>query len=308
MASQNLADCGRGSADLIAPYGGALKRRVLVRHLLGVLVQQMVSVTGAGGGERDEAGPDLAHHKDVAVRYLPAVGSLNVCGDWYDAVDLADGRFTVAVGDVVGHGLEAATVMGVLRSALSAASRAVGGPAQALEVLGLYARSVDGALAATGVTALVDTRSNLIVYSSAGHPRPCSCTPTAAASSWIRPPTRRSAPDPNTSPAPRPAPPTTAATPWPVECPSTPKPWPTPSSTASAPATAPATTSPWSSSGSDTPGTGQPRHYEVTNRTLPTWSPSTAGRRRRRCTTGRPHFAGSVLFGPVGSASFHSLP
>ncbi|MFD5792939.1 PP2C family protein-serine/threonine phosphatase [Streptomyces diastatochromogenes] len=116
--------------------------------------------------------PDLARHSNVAVRYLPAIGSLNVCGDWYDTADLADGRFTVAVGDVVGHGLEAATVMGMLRSALSAASRAVAGPAQALEILGLYARSVDGALAATAVTALVDSRSQLIIYSSAGHPPP----------------------------------------------------------------------------------------------------------------------------------------
>ncbi|MFE2023059.1 PP2C family protein-serine/threonine phosphatase [Streptomyces sp. NPDC059499] len=116
--------------------------------------------------------PDLARHENVAVRYRPAVGSLNVCGDWYDAVDLADGRFSVAVGDVVGHGLEAATVMGMLRSALSAASRAVTGPAQALEVLGMYARSVEGALATTAVTVLVDARSKLLVYSSAGHPPP----------------------------------------------------------------------------------------------------------------------------------------
>ena len=116
--------------------------------------------------------PDLARHSNVAVRYLPAIGSLNVCGDWYDTVDLAEGRFTVAVGDVVGHGLEAATVMGMLRSALSAASRAVAGPAGALEVLGMYARSVDGALAATAVSVLVDTRSRLLVYSSAGHPPP----------------------------------------------------------------------------------------------------------------------------------------
>ncbi|MFD9542474.1 PP2C family protein-serine/threonine phosphatase [Streptomyces sp. NPDC060022] len=116
--------------------------------------------------------PDLAHHENVAVRYLPAIGSLNVCGDWYDTVDLADGQFSVAVGDVVGHGLEAATVMGMLRSALSAASRAATGPAQALEVLGMYARSVEGALAATAVTVLVDARSNLLVYSSAGHPPP----------------------------------------------------------------------------------------------------------------------------------------
>ncbi|MFI1401141.1 PP2C family protein-serine/threonine phosphatase [Streptomyces sp. NPDC020681] len=116
--------------------------------------------------------PDLARHRDIAVRYLPAVGSLNVCGDWYDVVDLPDDRFALAVGDVVGHGLEAATVMGMLRSALSAAARAVEGPAQALEVLGVYARSVEGAVATTVVQAVVDTNSRRISYSSAGHPPP----------------------------------------------------------------------------------------------------------------------------------------
>ncbi|ASN28104.1 protein phosphatase [Streptomyces pluripotens] len=116
--------------------------------------------------------PDLARHEDVAVRYLPATGSLNVCGDWYDMVDLPDGRFAVAVGDVVGHGLEAAAVMGMLRSALSAAIRALERPAQALEVLGLYARSVEGALNTTAVKAMVDPRSRLIIYSNAGHPPP----------------------------------------------------------------------------------------------------------------------------------------
>ncbi|MEV6742307.1 SpoIIE family protein phosphatase [Streptomyces sp. NPDC051104] len=124
--------------------------------------------------------PDLARHPDVAVRYLPAVGSLNVCGDWYDAVDLSAGRFAVAVGDVVGHGLIAATVMGRLRSALSAATRAVHGPAQALEVLGLYARSVEGALAATAVQVLVDCHSRLLIYSSAGHPPPVLLHPDGA--------------------------------------------------------------------------------------------------------------------------------
>ncbi|GGN57194.1 hypothetical protein GCM10011579_019180 [Streptomyces albiflavescens] len=68
-----------------------------------------------------------------------------MCGDWYDLVELPGDRAAVAVGDVVGKGLSAAGVMGQLRSALSAAFRVVGGPAQALEVLDLYARSVEGA-------------------------------------------------------------------------------------------------------------------------------------------------------------------
>ncbi|MBR8639915.1 SpoIIE family protein phosphatase [Streptomyces tuirus] len=116
--------------------------------------------------------PDLDRHDNIAVRYLPATTSLNVCGDWYDVVDLPPDRYSAAVGDVVGHGLHAAAVMGMLRSALSAAIRATPSPAQALEVLGLYARSVDGAMAATAVKVLIDTRSRLIIYSNAGHPPP----------------------------------------------------------------------------------------------------------------------------------------
>ncbi|MEU1179012.1 SpoIIE family protein phosphatase [Streptomyces sp. NPDC005820] len=112
-------------------------------------------------------------HHHAAVRYRPAVGSLNVCGDWYDLVDLVGGdRIGVSVGDVVGHGLEAAGVMGQLRSALSAASRVAEGPAEALNVLGRYAHVVDGAESATVVTTFIDFDRQTITYSSAGHPPP----------------------------------------------------------------------------------------------------------------------------------------
>ncbi|MFD9465666.1 PP2C family protein-serine/threonine phosphatase [Streptomyces sp. NPDC060027] len=110
------------------------------------------------------------HH--AAVRYRPATSALNVCGDWYDLVALTGDRMAIAVGDVVGHGLSAACVMGQLRSALSAASRASSGPARALEVLGLYARSVEGAESTTAVTACIDWETHTIAYSSAGHPPP----------------------------------------------------------------------------------------------------------------------------------------
>jgi len=114
----------------------------------------------------------VGHHR-AAVRYRPAVGALNVCGDWYDLVDLVGGnRVGVAVGDVVGHGLAAAGVMGQLRSALSAASRVAAGPAEALDVLGRYANVVDGAESATVVTTFIDYDDHSITYSSAGHPPP----------------------------------------------------------------------------------------------------------------------------------------
>ncbi|MEU0946757.1 SpoIIE family protein phosphatase [Streptomyces canus] len=112
-------------------------------------------------------------HHTAAVRYRPAVGALHVCGDWYDLVDLVGGhRVGVSVGDVVGHGLAAAGVMGQLRSALSAASRVAEGPAQALDVLGRYAHVVDGAESATAVATFIDFDHGTLTYSSAGHPPP----------------------------------------------------------------------------------------------------------------------------------------
>ncbi|MEU2159499.1 SpoIIE family protein phosphatase [Streptomyces chengbuensis] len=109
---------------------------------------------------------------EVAVRYRPAVGSLNVCGDWYDVLDLGQDRLAVAVGDVVGHGLEAAGVMGQLRSALSAAVRATGEPATALKTLALQTPTIEGAVAATALQTIVDRTAHTITYSRAGHPPP----------------------------------------------------------------------------------------------------------------------------------------
>lgn len=111
-------------------------------------------------------------HCRAAVRYRPAVDALNVCGDWYDLVDLPGDRLAVTVGDVVGHGLAAAGVMGQLRSALSAACRTAEEPARALDVVDLYARSVARAESTTAVTAVIDWSARTISYSSAGHPPP----------------------------------------------------------------------------------------------------------------------------------------
>ena len=110
--------------------------------------------------------------RPAAVRYLPAVESLNVCGDWYDLVDLGHGRFGVGVGDVVSQGLEAAAVMGQLRSALSAATRAIGEPAGALDALDLQARSIERAIGTTAVKVIIDTNEHTLTYSCAGHPPP----------------------------------------------------------------------------------------------------------------------------------------
>lgn len=113
-------------------------------------------------------GPVSPAGYSVAVRYLPA-DPLQVCGDWYDVVELSDSRLSVSVGDVVGHGLSAAAVMGQLRSASIAATLGVGGPREALEVLDRFARSIEGAMATTALQVVLDKTAQTITYSSAGH-------------------------------------------------------------------------------------------------------------------------------------------
>ena len=56
----------------------------------------------------------------VAARYVPARRETEVGGDWYDVLPLKEGMVGVAIGDVAGHGLPAAALMGQLRSALRA--------------------------------------------------------------------------------------------------------------------------------------------------------------------------------------------
>jgi PAS domain S-box-containing protein len=121
--------------------------------------------------------PVLVEGAGHAARYLPAAARLDVGGDWYNAQRLVDGRIAVAVGDVVGSGLEAATVMGQLRSALSACAYRAGTAADVIETLDLFAESVPGAQAATAVFALVDLAHDKVEYSRAGHPPPLLVSP-----------------------------------------------------------------------------------------------------------------------------------
>jgi PAS domain S-box-containing protein len=57
---------------------------------------------------------------ELAARYLPAEAGLTAGGDWYDVVPLPDGSIAVVIGDVAGHGLDAASLMGQLRLAIRA--------------------------------------------------------------------------------------------------------------------------------------------------------------------------------------------
>ncbi|WP_426502190.1 SpoIIE family protein phosphatase [Dactylosporangium sp. McL0621] len=105
-----------------------------------------------------------------AVRYQPATRPLEVGGDWYDAIDLPDGRIGIMVGDCVGRGLTAATIMGQLRSAARALLLQATGPGEVLTALDRFAALLPGAVCTTAFCAILDPEDGGLVYSSAGHP------------------------------------------------------------------------------------------------------------------------------------------
>ncbi len=107
-----------------------------------------------------------------AVRYHPASRPLQVGGDWYDVIDLGDGRVALTVGDCVGHGLAAATVMGQLRSACRALLLEEPSPSAALAGLDRFAEHLPGARCTTAFCAVLTLETGELVYSSAGHPPP----------------------------------------------------------------------------------------------------------------------------------------
>ncbi|MFF4652289.1 SpoIIE family protein phosphatase [Streptomyces sp. NPDC001380] len=119
--------------------------------------------------QRAILGPDRLP-SGFAVRYEPATRPLEVGGDWYDTVELPDGRIGIVVGDCVGRGLSAATVMGQLRSACRALLLQASGPAETLTSLDRFAALVPGALCTTVFCGILDPGSGRLVYSSAGHP------------------------------------------------------------------------------------------------------------------------------------------
>jgi PAS domain S-box-containing protein len=109
---------------------------------------------------------------DLAVRYLPGTAGVDVGGDWYDAFPLDGGRVGLVIGDVVGHNVASASVMGQMRQLLRAYAVDTMHPADVLQrTARAQARLLPDALA-TVVYALLDPATGELSYANAGHPPP----------------------------------------------------------------------------------------------------------------------------------------
>ncbi len=114
----------------------------------------------------------------LAARYQPASPANEIGGDWYDAITLPDGTLVLDIGDVAGHDLGAATVMGQMRSMLRALAWNKGcdcTPAAVLTMLDDAAEGLDAGSFTTVVHTHLRRRPDgtwRMTWSNAGHPPP----------------------------------------------------------------------------------------------------------------------------------------
>ena len=108
----------------------------------------------------------------LAARYVPASADMEVGGDWYDVVQLPNGRVGLAIGDVAGHGPRAASTMGQLRMGLRAYALEEPAPARVVSRLDRLVSRLLVPEIVTLVYLVLDLESGTVQLANAGHPPP----------------------------------------------------------------------------------------------------------------------------------------
>ncbi|WYB39539.1 GAF domain-containing SpoIIE family protein phosphatase [Streptomyces sp. GD-15H] len=112
---------------------------------------------------------------DLAVRYLPAGHGLDVGGDFYDILRLDDTTVAAVIGDVEGHGVTAAALMGQVRLAVHAHATAGAAPDKVLTRTNRLLADLDSELLVSCLYAHVDLARHEVTLSNAGHVPPLLC-------------------------------------------------------------------------------------------------------------------------------------
>ena len=112
---------------------------------------------------------------EIAARYVPGDG--RVGGDWYDVFTLPSGELCLVMGDVAGSGLEAAVIMGRMRSVLRAYALETRDPAEVLTRLDRKIQHFEPAAMATVSYAVLEPATGRLHIAAAGHFPPVAAAP-----------------------------------------------------------------------------------------------------------------------------------
>ncbi|MFK0291183.1 SpoIIE family protein phosphatase [Streptomyces sp. NPDC090442] len=126
---------------------------------------------------------------DTATRYLPGTHLGRVGGDWFDTIKLPGSRTALVVGDVMGHGLNSAAMMGQLRTAVQTMAAIDMPPAQLLRGLDDLAQRLGDTYLATCLYAVYDPIGQRLTLANAGHVPPVLVRAADGRSELLRLPT-----------------------------------------------------------------------------------------------------------------------
>ncbi|MDB5095215.1 MAG: putative sensor protein [Candidatus Eremiobacteraeota bacterium] len=104
--------------------------------------------------------------------YFPGATDAEIGGDWYDAIELPDGRVLVSIGDVTGRGLTAAVIMGRVRQAIETLATYESDPVRLLDSTDAVLRRAYPNAIVTALVGVIDPPSGTMTYATAGHPTP----------------------------------------------------------------------------------------------------------------------------------------
>ena len=150
------------------------ERRIAQELQRSLLPKRLPAVAGVGLG----------------ARYEPGENGTAVGGDWYDAIALPSGRIAIAIGDVVGRGIEAASTMGQMRSALRAILMQADDTGTMADRLNRFTLTLgsDEAIMTTVVLGILEPGTGTLHFTNAGHPPPLVMGPDGRAQFVDEPP------------------------------------------------------------------------------------------------------------------------
>ena len=166
-ADADLLQVAADRAALAIDHAQAFEQRRLAAALQGALLpQELMRIPGI----------------EFAARYLPAAQGASLGGDWYDVFPLGGGRIGLAVGDVVGHGVAAASLMTQLRTALRAYAFEGHGPAEVIDRVNGLLAYIQPETMTTAIYLVLDPEAETLSIVNAGHPPPLVIDPDGSAS------------------------------------------------------------------------------------------------------------------------------
>ncbi|MEU2564633.1 SpoIIE family protein phosphatase [Streptomyces longispororuber] len=138
-------------------------------HRLAVELQEAVLPPWRGSLRFPRGGPQAL---DLAAHYLPSSSSALIGGDWYDALELADGRTLLSVGDLTGHGVAVTSGMAMLVGAVRGMAVAGTQPGPLMGWLNQLLDTAAEPALGSAVCCLYDPERHVLTWAQAGHPAP----------------------------------------------------------------------------------------------------------------------------------------